>query len=62
MEANRNFYLLKNDALEGYDIMKRKSILIDGKTADEKVATVYSTEYIDDIITSLNLTDSGSVG
>lgn len=59
---NRNFYLNKNNELEGYDIMKRNSVQDGYQRKDEKVATVYSVDYIDAIIDALNISDMGGQG
>lgn len=55
--AERQYYVMPNDNLEGYDIFKRKSIQTEEGLKDEKVCTIYSMEYLDSVLMALELED-----
>lgn len=55
---NKQFFMTANDELKGYDILKRDSIKTEDGYEDEVILTVYSVEYIENILDTLNRTDA----
>jgi hypothetical protein len=53
-QGHKQYYIEPNETLQGYDIMKRDSVVLpDGKFGPEKVCTIYSMDYFDAVLESL---------
>lgn len=59
--SEKKYYIESNSNLQGYDILKRDGVVTpEGKLAPERIATVYSMDYMDSILEALNAEDSRS--
>jgi hypothetical protein len=58
MAGTDKYYIEPNSNLQGYDILKRDGMFVDGKLAPERVCTIYSMDYLPAILSSLNEEDA----
>jgi hypothetical protein len=57
-ESTNIYYILPNDRVQGYDILKRDGVLNpDGTTMPEKICTIYSMEYLQPMLATLREVD-----
>lgn len=59
MAKDDKIYIDENTNLQGFDIKKRDQVLNeDGSTSDECIATIYSMDYLDEILEALRNRDA----
>lgn len=60
MSGTQKYYIEANDNLQGYDVLKRDGVIDPetGRQIPEKILTLYSLEYLDQILEALNAEDS----
>ncbi len=59
MSGTQKYYIEANDNLQGYDVLKRDGVIDPetGRKIPEKILTLYSLEYLDQILEALNAED-----